>query len=122
MGWVVDFRLILNAKVPVLKVYVDPRGEYFQVSQLKFAQGNVLNDAIVIKCDIIINVEGQGNIGGESTGLMRQYLGTYPQLQRIILFFKYVLWYYGLNENYTGGICSYCLFLMIGNCLFKNQI
>jgi hypothetical protein len=29
MGWVVDFRLILNAKVPVLKVYVDPRGEYF---------------------------------------------------------------------------------------------
>lgn len=37
MGWVVDFRLILNAKVPVLKLYIDPKIDYFSLSPLKYA-------------------------------------------------------------------------------------
>ena len=44
---------------------------------------------------------------------MKNWLDEQPLLQRIILFFKYVLWYYGFNENYKGGICSYCVFIMV---------
>lgn len=37
MGWVVDYRLILNAKVPVLKLFIDPKIDYFGHSPLKYA-------------------------------------------------------------------------------------
>ena len=120
MGWVIDYRLILNAKVPVLKLFIDPKIDYFEHSPLKYASQTNLRESIVIKADIIINIEGDQNIGCDSTLLMKEWLTDHPQLQRIILFFKYVLWYYGLNENYRGGICSYCLFLMVVSCLFNK--
>ena len=120
MGWVIDYRLILNAKVPVLKLFIDPKIDYFGHSPLKYASQTSLMESIVIKDDIIVNVEGYQNIGCDSTLLMKEWLTDHPQLQRIILFFKYVLWYYGLNENYRGGICSYCLFLMVVSCLFNR--
>lgn len=42
MGWVVDYRLILNAKVPVLKLFIDPKIDYFGHSPLKYtAQTNL---------------------------------------------------------------------------------
>lgn len=56
MGWVVDFRLILNAKVPVLKLLIDPKIDYFQMSPLKYASQTHLRQSIVIKADIIINI------------------------------------------------------------------
>ena len=58
MGWVIDYRLILEAKVPVLKLYIDPKIEYFDNSPLKYATSHTLTESIVIKADIIINLEG----------------------------------------------------------------
>ena len=63
MGWVLDFRLILEAKVPVLKLFIDPKIEYFHMSPLKYATSTNLTESIIIKADIIINVEGESNIG-----------------------------------------------------------
>lgn len=42
MGWVVDYRLILNAKVPVLKLFIDPKIEYSDLSPLKYASSTNL--------------------------------------------------------------------------------
>ena len=42
MGWVVDYRLILNAKVPVLKLFIDPKIDYFEHSPLKYASQTTL--------------------------------------------------------------------------------
>ena len=56
MGWVVDYKLILNAKVPVLKLFVDPKAGYFDMSPLKYATETHLIDAILIKVDLVINI------------------------------------------------------------------
>jgi len=37
----------------------------------------------------------------------------FPQLQRIMIAFKYLLAQKGLNSNFKGGIGGYCLFVMI---------
>lgn len=58
MGWVVDYRLILNAKVPVLKLFIDPKIDYFGHSPLKYTGQMNLPESIVIKADIIVNIEG----------------------------------------------------------------
>jgi hypothetical protein len=57
MGWVIDYRLILNAKVPVLKLFIDPKINYFDMSPLKYASQTTLTESIVIKADIIVNIE-----------------------------------------------------------------
>lgn len=42
MGWVVDYKLILNAKVPVLKLFIDPKIGYFDISPLKYTTDTAL--------------------------------------------------------------------------------
>jgi hypothetical protein len=42
MGWVVDYKLILNAKVPVLKLFIDPKISYFDISSLKYTTDTAL--------------------------------------------------------------------------------
>lgn len=36
-----------------------------------------------------------------------------PIVQKLVVLFKYILSVKGYNSNFTGGIGSYCLFVMI---------
>jgi hypothetical protein len=56
MGWVVDYKLILNAKVPVLKLFIDPKVDYYDMSPLKYMTDTHLMDSILIKVDLVINI------------------------------------------------------------------
>jgi DNA polymerase sigma len=44
---------------------------------------------------------------------MRKWMSEYPQVHRVILAFKYILAQRNYNENFKGGIGSYCLFVMV---------
>lgn len=44
---------------------------------------------------------------------MRSWVNADPVLQRIILVFKYILAENSYNKNFSGGLGSYCLFIMI---------
>jgi DNA polymerase sigma len=44
---------------------------------------------------------------------MRSWVNSEPTLQRMILVFKYILAEKGYNKNFSGGLGSYCLFIMI---------
>lgn len=67
----------------------------------------------IIKVDISVNLNGEGNLGAQSTELMRNWIEMYPQIHRVILAFKYILVKRGFSSNFKGGIGSYCLFIMV---------
>ena len=66
---------------------------------------------VPIKVDIMISME-EGRVSG-STELMRNHLDSNTSLQRVLLALKYSLAVRGFNENFKGGIGSYCLFIMV---------
>lgn len=68
---------------------------------------------MIVKVDITINVEGLSSGGYESTLLMKKWLEKFPSAQKIVILFKHLLSFKHLNENYRGGIGSYCLFVMV---------
>ena len=63
--------------------------------------------------DITINIEGITSAGFESTILMKNYIEKMPNIQKLVVIFKYILSIRGFNSNFSGGIGSYCLFVMI---------
>ena len=73
-----------------------------------------------IKVDITINIEGVTSVGYESTVLMREWISMMPILQKLFLLLKYLLSYHGYNSNFTGGIGSYCLFVMVAAYMKDN--
>lgn len=44
---------------------------------------------------------------------MRGWLAQHPSMHRILLALKYNFSLRGWKENYSGGIGSYCLFVML---------
>ena len=44
---------------------------------------------------------------------MKKWMSDYPMMHRILIALKYILAHRGLNENFKGGIGSYCLFVMV---------
>ena len=75
-------------------------------------QGTDISHA-TIKVDITINIEGVTSAGYESTMLMRNHIAKTPMIQKLVVLFKHILSIRGFNSNFSGGIGSYCLFVMI---------
>lgn len=44
---------------------------------------------------------------------MKDWIAKIPIVQKLVVIFKYILSIRGYNSNFTGGIGSYCLFVMI---------
>ena len=44
---------------------------------------------------------------------MKDWIGKMPIIQKMVVLFKYILSVRGYNSNFTGGIGSYCLFVMV---------
>jgi hypothetical protein len=137
MGWIVSCENYLNAKVPLLKLEIDPTINYFSMKRkcdffgmmgmgidpmtLSHLELNSKKDKIgskSIKVDLTVNLNE--SFGSHSTELMKHWMAEFPQLHRIVLAFKYILAKKGLNSNWKGGIGSYCLFIMIAAFLKEN--
>ena len=69
-----------------------------------------------------MHLEGCSSKGYESTALMKNWLDIYPYAQKILVLLKNLLAKFDLNENYRGGIGSYCLFVMILSYLHSNKL
>ena len=138
MGWIVSCSAYLNAKVPLIKLELDPSINYFctkrkcdyigmmgidpnYLSHLELPQNNKKDkvSSNIIKVDLTVNLS-ECNFGSHSTELMKNWMSEYPQLHKIILAFKYILAKKGFNSNFKGGIGSYCLFIMIAAFLKEN--
>lgn len=74
-----------------------------------------------IKVDITININGVTSVGYESTLFMKNWITRMPEIQRLIILFKYILSIRGFNSNFNGGIGSYCLFAMIAAFMKNNS-
>jgi DNA polymerase sigma len=48
---------------------------------------------------------------------MKEWITKMPEIQKLIILFKYILAIGGYNSNFNGGIGSYCLFAMIASYL-----
>jgi DNA polymerase sigma len=44
---------------------------------------------------------------------MKEWITKMPEIQKLIILFKYILSIRSFNSNFNGGIGSYCLFAMI---------
>lgn len=53
---------------------------------------------------------------------MKNWLDNYPYAQKILVLLKNLLAKFDLNENYRGGIGSYCLFVMILSYFHSNKV
>ena len=60
-----------------------------------------------------MNIEGITSAGFDSTQLMKNWINRIPIVQKLIVIFKHILFIRSYNSNFTGGIGSYCLFIMI---------
>lgn len=67
----------------------------------------------IIKVDLSVNLNDEGNLGAQSTDLMKNWMNTYPKIHRVILAIKYILAQKGYSSNFRGGVGSYCLFVMV---------
>jgi len=126
MGWVVSCATYLWAKVPLVKFEIDTTIPFLQTKR-KQDLFRVYNPAAIyhldhhtedvvkttIKVDITMNIEGITSAGFDSTQLMRNWITRIPLVQKLIVLFKHILFIRSYNSNFTGGIGSYCLFVMI---------
>jgi len=109
MGWVVSCSTYLNAKVPLVKLEIDPSIHYLNTKRKndQFAVYDPMalyslelqnkENVTTIKVDITISIEGVNSTGYESTFLMKEWIGRYPIIQRILLIFKFILSIKGYN-------------------------
>lgn len=126
MGWIVSCSTYLNAKVPLVKLEIDPsisycatkrKSDYVEVIDPRLSYYLDIKDhdprkKVNIKVDLTINLE-EGCTISQSTELMRNWISESPPMQRTIIAMKYILANKGFNENFKGGIGSYCLFVMV---------
>lgn len=126
MGWVVSCSTYLWAKVPIVKLEIDTSVPFLQTKR-KQDLFRVYNPALLyhldhqeesveratIKVDITMNIEGVTSAGFDSTILMRNEIAKTPIIQKLVVLFKHMLSVRGYNSNFSGGIGSYCLFVMI---------
>ena len=123
MGWVTSCSTYFGAKVPLVKLEIDPSISYF-TPKCKLDYYNPVDQynpcyldmkdsskGVPVKIDITISTE-DSRVSG-STELMRNWLDENTSLQRVLLALKYTLSVRGYSENFKGGIGSYCLFVMV---------
>lgn len=115
MGWATYCNPILSAKIPVIKLIIDPFVTYDNpVSQFKLCtHEEQMKLPFLIKFDITLNTAGANNTGFLSTTYMQNTFAFHPIMREALLILKCLLEAAGLNEGYKGGVSSYNVFLML---------
>lgn len=115
MGWVTSCNPILSAKIPVIKLIIDPFVTYDNpLSQFKFcSHEEQLKLPFLIKFDLTLNTAGANNTGFLSTTYMQTTFSFRPRLREALIVLKHLLEGAALNESYKGGVSSYNVFIML---------
>lgn len=125
MKWVVSCETYLHAKVPIIKLEINPAIGFLEMMHagdsipvLRTIKQNLelTGDSTgCIKVDITVEAKKAeySHLGCMSTEFMKSWLDVIPNLNLILLILKYLLSIKGLNRPYKGGLSSYCLMLMV---------
>ncbi len=106
---------ILTATVPVIKLQIDIRKE-IKDKNIKLKNTSYLgeDDLTKIKIDLTCSENEQEF---QNSHIVMSYINKslteYPQIKSILLFLKRYFKQMNMNKNYTGGLCSYSLFLLV---------
>ena len=110
-----DICPILSATVPVIKLKIDIRKEIKDKDiKLKNTTYFEEEDLTKIKIDLTFTEnEQEFQNSGVVISYINKSLSEYPQIKPILLLLKRYFKQMNMNKNYTGGLCSYSLFLLV---------
>ncbi|CAK65799.1 unnamed protein product (macronuclear) [Paramecium tetraurelia] len=136
MKWVKNIRAITTSNMPLIKLQVDPTISFVDSSHvlvLPYIDLIPNSDEEIPSHLFSVDVsffQYQGakqnwHLGQISTELTLQWLSFYNELRPIVLLFKSLLKKRGLNDQYKGGISSFCIIQMVlaflESCYQQNQ-
>ncbi|CAK75978.1 unnamed protein product (macronuclear) [Paramecium tetraurelia] len=118
------FRAITSSAMPLIKLQVDPTISFVQSSLpigLPYIDLVLNPDEDIPKQIFSVDVsffqysgpKQNQHLGLISTDLTLQWLSFYSELRPIVLLFKSLLKKRGLNDQYKGGISSFCIIQMV---------
>ena len=110
-----DICPILTAKVPVIKLQIDIKSEIKEKDiKLKYASYFEEEDLSKIKIDLTFTEnEEDFKHSHENISYINKSLEEYPLIKPILLLLKRYFKEMNMNKAYTGGLCSYSLFLLV---------
>ncbi|CAD8150789.1 unnamed protein product [Paramecium octaurelia] len=136
MKWVKNIRAITTSNMPLIKLQVDPTISFVDSShKILLPQIDLIpnydkdSPSRIFSVDISF-FQYQGSkqnwhLGQISTEQTLQWLSFYSELRPIVLLFKSLLKKRGLNDQYKGGISSFCIIQMVlaflESCYHQNQ-
>ena len=106
---------ILTANVPVIKLEIDIKNEIKEKDiKLKNTSYFEEDELTKIRIDLTFSEnEQEFQHSHEVVTYINKSLEEYPQIKPILLLLKRYFKEMNMNKNYTGGLCSYSLFLLV---------
>ena len=106
---------ILTASVPVIKLQIDIKKEIKDKDiKLKTTSYFEEEDLSKIKIDLTFTEsEQEFQNSHESISYINKSLKEYPHIKPILLLLKRYFKEMNMHKNYTGGLCSFSLFLLV---------
>ena len=104
---------ILTASVPVIKLEIDIKNE---IKDLKLKQTSYIeeDDLNKIKIDLTFTEnEKEFQNSKDTVNYIKNSLQDFPQIKPMLQILKRYFKIMGMNKSYTGGLCSYSLFLLV---------
>ena len=104
---------ILTASVPVIKLQIDIKNE---IKDLKLKQTSYIeeDDLNKIKIDLTFTEnEKEFQNSYDTVNYIKNSLQDFPQIKPMLQILKRYFKIMGMNKSYTGGLCSYSLFLLV---------
>ena len=104
---------ILTASVPVIKLQIDIKNE---IKELKLKQTSYFeeDDLNKVKIDITFTENEKDFINSQNTvNYIKTSVQDFPQIKPMLQILKRYFKIMGMNKSYTGGLCSYSLFLLV---------
>ena len=106
---------ILTASVPVIKIQIDITEE-IKNKDIKLIKTSYQDeeDLSKIKIDLTFTEsEKEYQNSQETLTFIKKSLNEYQQIKPVLLLLKRYFKEMNMNKNYTGGLCSYSLFLLV---------
>ena len=104
---------ILTASVPVIKLQIDIKDE---IKELNLKQASYIDedDLYKIKIDLTFTEnEKEFQNSNDTVNYIKNSLKDFPQIKPMLQILKRYFKIMGMNKSYTGGLCSYSLFLLV---------
>ena len=106
---------ILTASVPVIKLKIDITKE-IKEKDIKLKNTSYFEEEDLTKINIDITFTESGKDFQHSNDIVsyiKKSLEEYPHIKPILLLIKRYFKEMNMNKSYTGGLCSYSLFLLV---------